>query len=186
MMSRIFQILADNLDDKTLLRFYLRSGQRYDDVLHVVLARLNMGCNKRPYKLYSLKNEDDIITSKLLVQVQKIKKNEYTVAVHTDLTYLLVYVSQDKQKSMAYSASIQNVITNDLLDYENIYNDVLPKLFMEFIAYSVNVFKSPDCKFLYTKKDNISLVLNGTTQCVCSYINGKCFGDINLTHDGPS
>jgi len=101
-------------------------------------------------KLYSLKDEDDVITRDWMIQVNKLdEKEKYSIAIHTGLSYVLVHVC--KASSKVYDASVVELITSDLKDYEMICTSLIPSTFIEFIAYQVTVTESPNCNRIISR-----------------------------------
>lgn len=142
-MSRLLQIFTNRLSCKTLLRVYCKTGCKYDWLKQAALSRGKS-------KLYSIVDEDDIVTQDWIMQVNKIDEDgQYSIAIHTSLTYILVHVQKTTKK--AYSGNVVEVITSDLDDYNRICTTLIPSLFVEFIAYSLDITESPKCNYVVSK-----------------------------------
>lgn len=185
-MFRIFQILQDSVSIHNLIRLYLKTGNTNKALYNEIQNRwrkylkTNNTYTVLPL-LLSLENENDITTPDNILQIRKTSLTSYSVAIHTDLTYMLFDVVKDKNKYRAY---IVKTITRDLQDYQNIYQQILPTLFMEFVISSVSVSKAFDCELSYISNDT-SILLKGEKQNVCIYSNSLFVGDVGLipTHD---
>lgn len=187
-MFRLFQFLQENIDISTYIKLYLKTGNKNEHLYEKIQRRWlkhlksNNICNCFS-TLLSLENENDITTSNLIFQVRKTSKSQkdpsYSVAIHTDLSYVLFEIIKVKNK---YHAYIVKVITRDLQDYQAIYQNILPSLFMEFIISPVIVSKAFDCELSYINEDNMSLLIKGENQNVCIYSNNlyDCTGDIGI------
>lgn len=192
-MFRLFQIFQDNVSIHTLIKMYLKSGNKniaiYDEIQikwqkHLKKNNIYNRCSL----LLSLEDENDITTLHFIFQVRKTSKSHkdpsYSVAIHTDLSYVMFEVIKIKHK---YQAFIVRVITRDLLDYQVVYQSILPSLFMEFLLSPVKVSKAFDCEMSYINRENIPLLIKGKKQNICMYSNMlfDCNGDKGLiiTHD---
>jgi hypothetical protein len=145
-MSHLFQIFTKHLDTRTLLRLYIQTNYKYRHILDEACDRM-----KKHRIVYSLEDEDNVITNKYIIQVNKKpgQNNSYTVAIHTDNTYVLVNVMKKKIGiigSFTYTATIQEVMTKDNGDYNRLKEDTLPYMFIEFIAFDVDVCEAPNCR----------------------------------------
>lgn len=190
-MFRIFQILQDSFSIENLIRLYLKTGNKNETLYNEIQNRwmkylkANNMYNGIP-SLLSLENENDITTPHYILQIRKTyskpKVKSYSVAIHTDVTYMLFDVVKDKN---SYRAYIIKTITRDLEDYQNIYLHILPSLFMEFILSSVSVSKAFDCELSYISDENTPILLKGEKQNMCIYSNNLFVGDGGLipTHD---
>lgn len=193
-MFRIFQILQDSLSIQSLIKLYLRTGntnqQLYDDIQKRWSQYVKQNSLYRSLpSLLSLDNENDITTPHYILQVRKTsstpKVKSYSVAIHSNLTYILFEIIKDKNKYCAY---IMKTITRDLEDYQDMYQHLLPVLFMEFIVSRVSVSKAFDCESSYITKENTPITLKGEKQNMCIYSNSLFVGDIGIipAHDGLS
>jgi hypothetical protein len=190
-MFSIFQILQDSFSIKNLIRLYLTTGNKNESLYNEIQKRwmeyLKINNIYTPItSLLSLENENDITGSHYILQIRKTssksKVKSYSVAIHTDLTYMLFDVVKDKNEYRAYAIK---TITRDLEDYQNTYQNILPSLFMEFIVSSVSVSKAFDCELLYINETHTPTLLKGEKENVCIYSNSLYVGDNGLipTHD---
>lgn len=156
-MLNIIQIFIKQLDPKTILRWYIKTSHKYKFLLDEAKIRLKKN------DLYSLKDEDNLLNKLFMLQVNKSNTDDvYDIAIHTSMTYVLVKVCKHKtpKKSktskssktsntvngkIKYEAVITKVITSDESDYTTLKDVMLPSMFLEFIAYGVNVYESNDC-----------------------------------------
>lgn len=185
-MFRIFQILQDSFSLENLIKLYLKTGNRnktlYDEIQRRWTQHLKMNniCTDK-VELLSLENESDVTTSHYIVQVRKTsstsKVKSYSVAIHTNLTYILFDVMKEKNKYRAY---IVKTITQNLQDYQYIYQNIFPSIFMEFIVCQVSVSKAFDCELSYITDENESITLKGEKQNMCIYSNNLYAGDNGL------
>jgi hypothetical protein len=191
-MFRIFQIFQNNFSIENLIKIYLKTGNKNKELYNDIQKRwqnhlkTNNIYNILPVIL-SLEDENDITAPHYILQIRKTylasKSKSYSVAIHTDLTYMLFDVIKEKNK---YRAFITKSITRDLEDYQNIYQNILPSLFMEFTISSVSVSKAFDCELSYVNNENTSILLKGEKHNVCIYSNSLFVGDSGLIpiHDG--
>ena len=186
-MSRIFQILQNNFSIENLIKFYLKTANTnealYGTIQNKWLEYLkNNNMSTVVPVLLSLENANDITTPHYILQIRKTylksKIKSYSVAIHTDLTYILFDVVKEKNKYRAY---IIKTITRDLEDYQIICQNIFPSLFMEFIISNVSVSKAFDCEFTYINEDNKSIILKGEKQNMCIYSNKLFIGDAQHT-----
>lgn len=193
-MFRIFQILQDSFSIESLISFYLKTGNTNEALYNEIQKRWRMHLeNNKIYNvlpsLLSLENENDITASHYIIQIRKTslasKVKSYSVAIHTDLTYMLFDVVKVKNKYRAY---IIKTITRDLDDYQKIYLHILPSLFMEFTISQVSVLKAFDCELKYISNENRPILLKGERQNMCIYSNSLFVGDVGLIpiHDEPN
>lgn len=141
-MYRIIQIFVKKLDCTTLSRWYIRTGRRHAFLLNEIKQR-------HANEVYSLKDEDNVINKQYMIQVNRDEtelEHHYTVAIHTSLSYVLVKVSKNASAKVKYDATILDVISSDTKDYNNVKQILLPNMFIEFLAFSVRVQESNDCK----------------------------------------
>lgn len=190
-MLRIFQILQDSFSTKNLIRFYLKTGNKNETLYNEIQKRWIKFLKFNNIHtcisvLLSLENEDDITTPHYIVQVRKTsatsKIKSYSVAVHTDLTYMMFNVVKDRNKYRAY---VVRAITRDFEDYQNLHHNILRSLFMEFIISPVSVLKASDCELSYINKENASILLKGDKQNMCIYSNNLFEGNVGFipAHD---
>ena len=190
-MFGIIQILTSGFSIENLIRIYLKTGNKTEILYNEIqkrwieyLKKKNM--NTCTTALLSLEHENDITSQHFILQTRKIsstsKVKSYSVAIHTDLTYILFDVVKERNKYRAY---IIKSITRDLRDYQNIYKDILPSIFMEFIVSPVSVCKAFDCESSYINKNNKPILLKGERQNMCIYSNSLFVGDVGLipAHD---
>lgn len=187
-MFRLFQILQDSVNIQTLIKIYLKSGNKNEKLYNEIQIRWQKSIKENKIyncfsSLLSLENENDVTSSHYIIQVRKTSKSQkdpsYTVAIHTDLSYVMFEIIKVKNK---YQAFIVKVITRDLIDYQLVYQNVLPSLFMEFLLCPVIVSKAFDCEISYTNNENMPLLIKGEKQNVCVYSNNlfECNGDNGL------
>lgn len=183
-MFRLFQILQGNVSIKTLIKLYLKTGNKnmYNDIQCKWMKYL--ACNNINNcfsSLLSLDDENDITSPHFIFQVRKTSESQkepsYTVAVHTYLSYVLFEIIKTKK---TYRVYIVKTITRDLQDYQDIYQNVLPSLFMEFILSPVIVSKAFDCETSYINKHNLPLLMKGEKQNVSIYSNNLYIGECGL------
>lgn len=143
-MFGIFQIFIKKLNTETISRWYIKTNYKYTFLVDEVKRRHKI------YDLHSLKDEDNVLNKHHLLQVNaNITGDVYTVAIHTSLTYILVKVSKKNKTSsgqVKYNAVIAEIITSKESDYLHVKDVMLPKLFIEFLAYGVEVQEARDCK----------------------------------------
>ena len=185
-MNRLFQILKGVVSIQTLIKVYIKTGnnneQLYDDIKKK-WAKHNTNL------LLSLDSENDITQHRFIIQTSKTSKTNkdlsYSVAIHTNLSYVLFEVIKTKSKYRAY---IRKVITHDLQDYQDIYQNIFPSLFMEFVIYPVFVTKAFDCEVSYINKDKRSMLLKGIKQNICVFSNNMYDGESGLitVHGAPN
>jgi hypothetical protein len=185
-MFRLFQFFQNNIGIQTLIRLYLKTGNKNENIYNDIQCKWieYMACNnieKCCSSLLSLDDENDITTSHFIFQVRKIsttpKDPSYTVAIHTDLSYVLFEIIKIKK---TYRAFIVKAITRDLQDYQDIYQNILPSLFMEFILTPVIVSKAFDCELSYINQHKMTLLMKGEKQNVSIYSNSLYIGDCSL------
>lgn len=148
-MLRIVQIFIKQLDPKTILRWYIKTSHKYKFLLDEAKKQLKTS------DLYSLKDEDNLLNKRFMLQVFKSSIDDvYDIAIHTSMTYVLVKVTKRSKTSKTsktvkdkakYEAVISKVITSNESDYTTLKDVMLPGMFLEFIAYGVNVHESTDC-----------------------------------------
>jgi hypothetical protein len=188
-MFRIFQIFQNNFSIENLIRIYLKTGNKNKELYNDIQKKWQnyVKTNNILPIILSLEDENDITAPHYILQIRKTylasKSKSYSVAIHTDLTYMLFDVIKEKNKYRAY---ITKSITRDLEDYQNIYQNILPSLFMEFTISSVSVSKAFDCELSYVNNENTSILLKGEKHNVCIYSNNLFVGDSGLIpiHDG--
>lgn len=142
-MSHLLQFCTKYFDTKSLLRLYIQTNYKYRHLFDKACERM-----KKHRNVYSLEDEDNVITNKYIIQVNKKSgmNATYTVAMHTDNTYMLVNVVKKKVGifgSFTYDATIEEVMTKDNGEYHRLKEDTLPYMFIEFIAFDVDVRESP-------------------------------------------
>lgn len=144
-MLRIVQIFIKKLEPITILRLYIKTGDKYKFLLDEAKRKLKKN------NLYSLKDEDNLLNKQFILQVYKSNTDDvYDIAIHTSMTYVLVKVWKSKTSNTIkgktkYEAAITKVITSDESDYTTLKDVMLPGMFLEFLAYGVNVHESTNC-----------------------------------------
>lgn len=190
-MFNILQIFKDNLSIENLIRIYLKTGNNNEAIFTEIEKRWIQYLKSNNIYTYissllSLETDHDIAKNNFILQTRKTystsKVQSYSVAIHTDLTYMLFDVVKEKKN---YRAFIVKTITRDLQDYQDVYKNILPSLFMEFVISSVSVSKAFDCELSYINENNMPILLKGERQNVCIYSNSLFVGDIDFipTHD---
>lgn len=183
-MSRIFQIFQYSFSTKNLIRFYLKTGNKNETLYSEIQKRWVKSLKLNNIHtcisvLLSLDDENDIVTPHYIIQVRKTlsepKTKSYSVAIHTDLTYMMFNVVKQDNK---YHAYVVRAITRDFEDYQNLHQNILPSLFMEFIISHVSVLKASDCELSYINKENASILLKGDEKNLCIYSNSLFEGFI--------
>lgn len=182
----MFQILQNIVSIQTLIKIYLKTSNKNEHLYNEIQRKWKKSQDCNFSSLLSLDDENDITASHLIFQVRKTSKCQkepsYSVAIHTDLSYVFFEIIKTKKNYRAY---IVKVITRDLEDYQDIYQNVLPSLFMEFILSPVIVSKAFDCEISYINENNIPLLMKGEKQNICIFSNSLYFGESGLitTHD---
>jgi hypothetical protein len=177
----MFQILQNIIGIQTLIKIYLKTSNKNEHLYNEIQRKWKKSQDCNFSSLLSLDDENDITTSHFIFQVRKTSKfhkdPSYSVAIHTDLSYVFFEIIKTKTNYRAY---IVKVITRDLQDYQDIYQNVLPSLFMEFMISPVIVSKSFDCEISYINQHDMPLLMKGEKQNVCIYSNSLYIGESGL------
>lgn len=168
-MSYIFQIFR-KLDTKTLLKLYVSTGRRYNDLYQEAQSRLKL-------KLYSLQDEPEIKIGDLFIQVRKDDDNENTfdISLHTSLTYTCLRVQKNNKE---YHATITQSFTKCIEDYENSIKKVEP-LFLEFYLRPLKITKDENSKITVINNSG-RITLLGSKYLIAKYKNGRVSGDYGI------
>lgn len=137
-MTGILHTLTKDVSAKTMLRWYLKTGRMHSWFLREAKKSLM-------YEVYSIDQEQEIINKNFMMHVKKFKNGEISLAIHTRDTYVLTRVMRQRNKK-SFTVCVSEVITCNMAEYDDVCNMLLPNLFIEFIAYGVNVYQAPKCR----------------------------------------